>query len=286
MTRAWPSGVVRDGLRLSLGTLTRIPVRAPNRVDRDTSAIAMSLAPLVGLLLAIIIGVPMFLLDRLRDDGPGGVTAAGSDPTVGALSSLVTAALVVTALAWITRAIHLDGLADTADALGSGKPAEQALAIARRSDIGPFGVLSIVLLLLLQVTSLSVAIQAGSGLVALIAMAVVGRLGLTIACLRGVPAARTDGLGAAVAGTVPRAVGLPIIGIVLGVALLASMDGPGFINGQGVALGSAVIGGGLAALLVVRIAVRRLGGITGDVLGAVVEWSATTAVVLFALVSA
>ena len=288
MTRASALSVARDGLRLSVGTLTRIPVRAPIRVDRVTSAIAMSLAPLVGLLIAGMVGVPMALLDRLRDGAPAEGSTTGSAPVAGTLGSLVIAALVITALAWLTRAIHLDGLADTADAFGSGKPAEQALAIARRSDIGPFGVLSIVLFLLLQVASLAVAIEAGSGLAALIAMPVVGRLGLTIACLRGVPAARPDGLGAAVAGTVPWTVGLPFFGFVLAVALLVpgSMDGPGINDGHGIALGCAVIGGGLAALVVVRLAVRRLGGITGDVLGAVVECSATAAVVLFALLSA
>jgi adenosylcobinamide-GDP ribazoletransferase len=271
MTRRRSTGAARDGLRLAVGTLTRIPVRAPSRVDHATAAVAMSVAPLVGLLLSAIIGVPMVLVDRLL----------GSD-AAGGLASLVIAALAITALAWLTRAIHLDGLADTADALGSGKPAQQALAIARRSDIGPFGVLSIVLLLLLQVTSLAVAIEAGSGVAALISMAVVGRLGLTIACLRGIPAARPDGLGAAVAGTVPRAVGLLLIGIVLAVTLLW----PGSLDGHGIARGCGVIGGGLAALLVVRIAIRRLGGITGDVLGAVVECSATTALVIFALLSA
>lgn len=282
MTRRRPISVARDGLRLAIGTLTRIPVQAPERVDRVTSAIAMTLAPLVGLLLAVIVGVPMVLLDRLLEDGHGGAPNAGPGQTAGTLGSLVIAGLIVTALAWLTRAIHLDGLADTADALGSNKPADQALAIARRSDIGPFGVLAIVLVLLLQVTSLAVAIEAGSGLVALIALAVGGRLGLTIACLRGVPAARPDGLGAAVAGTVPWVVGLPVIGVVLVVALLSS----GGLDGPGIAHSCAVIGGGLAALVVVSIAKRRFGGITGDVLGAVVECSATTAVVLLALLSA
>ncbi|MYV40156.1 adenosylcobinamide-GDP ribazoletransferase, partial [Streptomyces sp. SID1328] len=70
----------------------------------------------------------------------------------GPLLAAVASAAVPAAL---TRGLHLDGLADTADGLGSGKPAEQALAIMKRSDIGPFGVLTLVLTLLAQVAALA-----------------------------------------------------------------------------------------------------------------------------------
>ena len=111
------------------------------------------------------------------------------------------------ALALLTRGLHLDGLADLADGLGSGQPAPTALDIMRRSDIGPFGTVTLVLVLLAQVAALAHAEAEGDGRgpAALIVAVVTGRLALTWACRRGVAAARQEGLGALVAGTVrPR----------------------------------------------------------------------------------
>src|SRR4051794_36139098 len=111
-----------DALRLAFGTLTAVRVPAPRRVDRAVAGRAMALAPLVGLLLGAIAAGVAWLADR-----------AGAAP-------LVCGIVVVAVLALLTRGLHLDGLADTADGLGSGKPAEDALVVMTRSDIGPFGV--------------------------------------------------------------------------------------------------------------------------------------------------
>jgi adenosylcobinamide-GDP ribazoletransferase len=100
-----------------------------------------------------------------------------------------------------------------------------------------------------------------------VAAAVAGRLSLTWACRRGVPAARGSGLGALVAGTVPPAIP---------VALTAAALGGGCAFG--IVVPVAVAAGLAASLAVTVLAVRRLGGITGDVLGALVE--ITTAVCL------
>ena len=67
------------------------------------------------------------------------------------------------ALALLTRGLHLDGLADLADGLGSGQPAATALDIMRRSDIGPFGTVTLVLVLLTQVAALAHAEAEGDG---------------------------------------------------------------------------------------------------------------------------
>ncbi|NEC37257.1 adenosylcobinamide-GDP ribazoletransferase, partial [Streptomyces rubrogriseus] len=67
------------------------------------------------------------------------------------LAAVATAAVP----AVLTRGLHLDGLADTADGLGSGKPAEDALRIMKQSDIGPFGVLTLLFTLLAQVAALA-----------------------------------------------------------------------------------------------------------------------------------
>jgi len=253
-----------DGLRLALGTLTRIPVPAPRVVDARTARRAMLLAPAVGLLLALVTGIPAQML-------------ASATPAGGLLS----AALAVAALAWLTRALHLDGLADTADALGSGRPAAQALEIARRSDIGPFGVVTVLFVILLQVLALAALLNTGAGAGSLVVAIVTARVSITLACLSGVPAARPDGLGAVVAGTVPVVGGslLAAAWVVIAAAAVGTAHGPG----AAAATAAAVLGGLAAGALVVRTAVRRLGGVTGDVLGATTEIA--TAAVLVILVA-
>jgi adenosylcobinamide-GDP ribazoletransferase len=250
-----------DALRLAVGTLTRIPVPAPRVVDRRTAGGAMLLAPVVGLLLALVVGVPAQVL--------AAVSPAGG---------LVIAALAVASLAWLTRALHLDGLADTADALGSGRPADQALAIARRSDIGPFGVVTLVLVLLVEVLALGRLLDAGSGAGGLVVALVTGRLMITLACTRGIPAARADGLGAVVAGSVPRsraAVAL-VLWLALATAAVAAAHGVAAGAATAAAVGGSLVVGGL----LVRLAVRRLGGVTGDVLGAATELASAAAIVI------
>jgi adenosylcobinamide-GDP ribazoletransferase len=178
----------------------------------------------------------------------------------------------VAALALLTRGLHLDGLADLADGLGSGQPGAIALDIMRRSDIGPFGIVTLVLTLVIQVAALAQAAGAGRGPAALIAAAVTGRLALTWACRRGVAAARPSGLGALVAGTVR-----PVIPFVMTLALLALLVPFGW------RLPVAVVAGLAVAFALQRHAVRRLGGITGDVLGALVETAATVTLVVAAM---
>jgi adenosylcobinamide-GDP ribazoletransferase len=259
-----------SGLRLSVTLLTVIPLRGPvSEPRRATAAAAMAWAPAVGLLLGAVAAVVLVVADHPL--GAGSLTAAG---------------LAVAVLALLTRGLHLDGLADLADGLGSGKPAPEALDIMRRSDIGPFGVITLVLALIIQVAALAHAEAAGYGRgpAALIAAVVTGRLALTWACRRGVAAARREGLGALVAGTVR-----PMIPAVITLAVLALL-------GAAVAVSAVVIGRplgwtlplsvavGLAAAFVLqRHAVRRLGGITGDVLGALIEVATTVTLVVAAM---
>lgn len=241
---AWP-----DAVRLAVGTLTIIPVRPPRRLDHAVASRAMSLAPLVGLGLGLL-AATLVVVGRHW------------------WSPLLTATLAVALLALASRGLHLDGLADTADGLGSGRRVAEALELMRRGDIGPFGVVTLVLVLILQIVATS---QAPWW--ALVVAVPVGRLGMTFACSRGVPAARPDGLGASVAGSVPR----PVC-VALGLALLlfaAPFDGRQSIVAVGCGLVTAV---GVAAY-----AVRRLGGVTGDVLGAVSEVSTTTTLLVLAV---
>jgi adenosylcobinamide-GDP ribazoletransferase len=274
---------VRDALRLALGTLTALPVRAPSQVDRRTAGWAMALAPGVGAVLGAGVAAAVWLVrDRL-------------DP-------LLLSVLVITAVAAATRLIHWDGLADTADGLGSGRAAGEALEIMRRSDIGPFGVFAVVAVFLLQGVGLAEvltpprlfavsatgsadataqieAIRLAGGLGALVAALVLGRCALLVACRAGVPAARPEGLGAGVAGSVGRT--QLAVGIVAAAAVLCptALFDPG-LSWPALLLATAVsVVWAAAGTAYLR---RRLGGMTGDTLGALVETTTVVALVVLA----
>ena len=249
-----------DALRLALTTLTVVRVAGPRQLDRRTAGRAMALAPLVGLLLAALLVPVLLVLDAVTAGPP-----------------LLAAAAAVALLALLTRGLHLDGLADLADGLGSYRSPEQAREIMKAPDVGALGLAAVVLVLLVQVSALSACVSAGRGGTALALALVTGRLAVTAACRRAVPAASTTGLGALVAGTVAYGVtaGLAVVGAALGALALAIEDTAPL---QAVL---AVTAGLLVAGLLRRHAVRRLDGITGDVLGAIVE--VTTAVVLVVL---
>ena len=248
---------------LAAGT-TPAPPLAPGTV-----AAAMGWAPAVGLLLGVLASVVLVVADHPLGAGP--LTAAG---------------LAVASLAVASRGLHLDGLADLADGLGSGKPASAALDIMRRSDIGPLGTVTLILTLLIQVAALSHAESAGHGRgpAALIAAVVTGRLALTWACRRGVAAARPDGLGALVAGSVRPAIPAAATLATLAAAVAAVVISATAIGEPlGWTLPLAVVAGLGAGYVVQRHAVRRLGGITGDVLGALAEVATTVTLVVAAM---
>jgi adenosylcobinamide-GDP ribazoletransferase len=259
-----------SGLRLSVTLLTVMPMRgAVSDPRRAVVAAAMTWAPAVGLALGVVAAAVLIVADHPLGAGP--LTAAG---------------LAVATLALLTRGLHLDGLADLADGLGSGKPAAAALDIMRRSDVGPFGVVTLVLTLLVQVAALAQAEADGGGRgpAALIAAVVAGRVALTWACRPGVAAARREGLGALVAGTVRPVLAAGITLAVLAAAA-AAVTVSAVVIGEplGWTLPLAVAAGLAAAFVLQRHAVRRLGGITGDVLGALVEMAATVTLVVAAM---
>ncbi len=234
------------GLRLSITLLTAVPVpgsrAAAQAPGRRAAAAALYWAPAVGLVLGGV-AAGVLLACRAGHTGP-----------------LLAAALAVAVLAMLTRGLHLDGLADLADGLGSRKPADQALEIMRQSDIGPFGVVTLVLTVLIQVSALAKAEQVGRGPIGIVAAAVAARLAIMLACRRGVPAARPGGLGSLVAGTVhPALAAIIVLAIIGGAAAL------GWIYPVAIATGMAV------SVALTALATRRLGGITGDVLGAIAE---------------
>ncbi|MFF8945898.1 adenosylcobinamide-GDP ribazoletransferase [Streptomyces sp. NPDC014864] len=251
------------GLRFAFGTLTVLPVRVA-RWDREAARAGMLCAPLAG----IVVGAAAAALGLL-------LLLLGAGPL---LAAVATAAVP----AALTRGLHLDGLADTADGLGSGKPAEDALRIMKQSDIGPFGVITLVLTLLAQVAALTQAygVSWARGALAAVVAATAARLALTLAARAGVPAARPEGLGAAVAGVVPRRGALLAALLVVGAAAAG-----GALSGvyDGVRAAGAVLAAVAAAELLLRHCTRRFGGVTGDVFGGLAETAATTALVLLSL---
>jgi adenosylcobinamide-GDP ribazoletransferase len=251
-------GAVREGARLALTTFTVAPVRA-GRVDRRAAAVAMSIAPLVGAALGAVLA------------GAGlGLRWLGAP-------ALVAGAVTIALGVLLTRGLHLDGLADTADGLGSYRDATGALEIMKKPDVGPFGVAAVVLALLIQATSAATILSrpAPTALAGIVTATAAGRLAVTWSCRRGVPAARPDGLGALVAGTVNWF--SAVAGLALTTALAVAAT-PNWWQGPAAVAVSLAPG-----LLLVRHAVRRIGGITGDVLGAVVEVSTTVCYVGLAI---
>ncbi|MEU2793938.1 adenosylcobinamide-GDP ribazoletransferase [Streptomyces sp. NPDC007100] len=258
-----PSPTLGDAMRFAFGTLTVLPVRL-RRWDRPAARGGMLCAPVAGLvvgLAAAALGTLLLLL--------------GSGPLLAAVGTAAVPAA-------LTRGLHLDGLADTADGLGSGKPAEDALRIMKQSDIGPFGVITLLFILLAQVAALAHLYEQGwaHGAAAAVVAAVTARCALTLAARAGVPPARPEGLGAAVAGTVPpRGAGAAALAVVALAATAGTHAGPpGALHAALAAL--LALAAGEATLRRCR---RRFGGITGDVFGAIAELAGVVAMVVLAL---
>jgi adenosylcobinamide-GDP ribazoletransferase len=257
---------VFDGLRLSLALLTRWPLHV-ERVDRSTTRRAMTLAPLVGVGLGAVAGAV----------GIGAHAAAGG--TVGAL---LGATLSVAMLAVLTGALHLDGWADVADALGVRGDAAAARATAKSPTLGAFGVVAIALAVVVDVAAVAVCVQHGRAMTALITSAASSRLVATCAASH-FPAAASEGLGAWVARSVPRGQAVAASAAVLVIcAALGALDVHARTAGAATALGAAVIGV-TAGLAVCRVGVRRFDGITGDVFGAAITGATTSVYVALAL---
>jgi cobalamin synthase len=218
-------------------------------------------APLVGLVLGGIAAGVAVLGDRW-------------------ISPLAGAVLGIAVLALLTRGLHLDGLADTADGLGPLSGRERALQVMRQSDVGPFGVVTLVLILLLQVACLSALLETRWGWLACWTAVAVARLAMARTGLPGVPTAEGSALGALVANTVSR-LWLASWGVVLlGLLASATITDPQ----AAVRLAGSALAGLLGAELLLRRARARLGGVSGDVMGAMAE-TAMAATLLVAAIA-
>jgi adenosylcobinamide-GDP ribazoletransferase len=269
-----------DGLRLALTTFTIAPVRRPARLDRRSARGAMLWAPLVGIAVAVVAAGVLFVGRNVFEGPTVWVHAVHTELF---LPPLLASILAVATAALLTRGLHLDGLADTVDGLASHRPAAEALAIMRDGATGALAAVTLVFVLLIDVTALSVSVLGNHGTQALVMAMLTGRVAMVWACTPSVPPAREDGMGALVAGTVGRgaAAAWTVVTVAAGAVWGRFDTEVGSWHGSARAVGAVV-----AALLVAWAfrahAVRRLGGITGDVLGALCE----IAVLVSLLVSA
>jgi len=232
-----------SGLRTAVGFLTILPA---GRADWQP-ACAVIWFPVVGVGLAVIVGA----------------SAAGLIEWLPSLAATLVVALWVA----ITGALHLDGLADTADAAFAPVPRERRLEILSDVHHGTFAVVAIVLLLAIKIAALA-SLDAGDAAAA-VGLAIVGGRAVLPLVMRVFPAARAGGMGAATrdGATTPA--------IVVGVAL-AAFAGLVTLGWSGLA----IVGGlALAAVIAGWWLSLRFGGLNGDNYGAIVEVVEVTALV-------
>ena len=239
---------------VALQFLTRLPVRLNTPPDGKTIGFSLIFYPWVGIILgALLLGFAELL--------------GGTPP-------LVAATLLITAWVLSTGGLHLDGLADSADAWAGGMSSrEKTLAIMKDPYCGPAGVTSIVLILLLKFAALLTLLDT-DGCIAILLAATLGRTLLPLLFLT-TPYVRTNGLGSPLANHLPRRACWFSIAAVLALMLLLS-------DARYWALLPTVL---TIFLLLRYLMLQRIGGTTGDTAGALVEISETVALLTAVIAS-
>ena len=221
-------------LAAALSLLTRLPVWS-HAAPAPRAAWAW---PLAGVIVA-----------GLSATATSAALALGLPPGPAAAIALITAAL-------LTGGLHEDGLADTADGLMGGQTRERRLEIMKDSRIGSYGTLALLLITLTRWSALTTLIAAGQHWTALIAAGALSRAPMAV-LIATLPNARGSGLSH-LTGRPPRSAMLGALAIAAAIALLTT--GPTLLP-------MALAGAATTALLA-RAAVKRIGGQTGDILGA------------------
>lgn len=226
--------------QMALTLLTRLP--AGKRTSPGPSLAAASWAfPLAGLAVGGIAAIVLYGALWFR------------------LPPAIAAGLALAAGLLATGGLHEDGLADVADGFGGGANRDRKLEIMRDSRIGSYGTLALILIVGLRWSALATLAShdAGQAAAALLAIAIASRAGLPV-MLAVLPPARQDGLGHAAARPSRLRTALAVA---FGILALVFLLG-------GAAAISIALAQGIALLAMGRLALRQIGGQTGDVLGA------------------
>jgi adenosylcobinamide-GDP ribazoletransferase len=248
------SGTIRGGifsqLRLAISFLTILPIRIDPASEADVAA-SMAWFPLVGVLMGIAFTLEDRVLSLL-------------------LPHAIRSVIIVLSMTLITGAVHLDGLADTADALGAGADRTRALEILHDSRIGAFGAIALFFALALKVVSVETVF--GRPRLAMLVLAPTLARWAMVAVSHNVEYLRTAGAGSAMLGSA-RGPNLVIPSVVSLAAII-----PLFSRRVLEAYAFAFL-----AILALRWFYRRwLGGITGDLIGACGEIVEVLAMIIIA----
>ncbi|HOW74643.1 MAG TPA: adenosylcobinamide-GDP ribazoletransferase [Candidatus Competibacteraceae bacterium] len=245
---------------LALQLLTRLPIPSLTTPPQPRElGLSVLFFPGVGLLIGALLA---------------GALLAGMHTALWLIDPGVLAALVLMVWVLLTGGLHLDGLADTADAwIGGQGDRERTMAIMKDPRSGPIAIVVIVLLLLTKFAALQV-LLAGDAVLVLLLAPVLGRTVIVLLLIT-TPYVRPDGLGSPYATYLPRW-SCSVLVLLIAVATAALLEG---------------LGGILLAVLTINfIGLRhslmtRLGGVTGDTLGAVCELTEMVALLVPALLA-
>lgn len=237
---------------IALQFLSSLPVRLPGMPAPQELGRSLLFYPAVGMLF----GSVLMALNLLLDGTP----------------LFLHAALLLAAWVLLSGGLHLDGLADSADAwLGGFGDRERTLTIMKDPRSGPIAVVTLVIVLLLKFTALLALIETRHSLGLLLAP-VIGRAAM-LGLFLGTPYVRAGGLGQALADHLPRSQAFKVLGITAIACVL-------FAGWSGV---EAVLAATAGFFWLRRLMLRRLGGSTGDTAGAMLELLEVLVLVVLAL---
>jgi len=242
-----------SAVHVAISWLTVLPVPTPAvAMDRRTGGAVIAAVPVVGALLGSLAAALAFGLSHTS------------------LPSTLIGVLLVVGLALITRGMHVDGLADTVDGLGCYGPPERVAEVMKSGSVGPFGAAAIVAAGAVQAIGFA-ALTDEHRWYDIVFAVIASRVAVVAACRRALGPASDTGFGAMVAGTQRLS---PIIWpaiMLIGAAALGATGSGNYDITHTLTAATTLAVMTTTIWLLSRHCARRIGGITGDILGAAIE---------------